>query len=83
LYVPPENNEPMIHNSGLESSSHIINTRNVTRDQLDAYIEVAALVPSPLCLVDRKGFVHYVNDELKALVGIELTTDFPYIGIIP
>lgn len=48
--------------------------------RLEAYIEIAELIPLPMCVVDAKGFLYYANDPLRDKVKIQLTSDFPFIG---
>lgn len=38
-------------------------------------------IPVPVCLIDRKGFVHYTNSEFNSLVKIEHSGDLcPFAG---
>ena len=52
----------------------------ITPESLEQYALVASCIPTPLCLVDHKGFVHYVNDAFRDLLDIPVSADFPFIG---
>ena len=39
------------------------------------------ILPLPICLIDKKGFVHYANDEFNRLVTINISGEHrPYVG---
>ena len=39
------------------------------------------ILPLPICLIDKKGFVHYANDEFNRLVTIAISGEHrPYVG---
>lgn len=52
----------------------------ITAESLELYSHVASCISSPLCLVDRKGFVHFVNDSFRDMLSIPVSADFPFIG---
>ena len=73
-------------------SSRKINVPSMTQDEkyADIYIVRAhmdwassfiLLLPVPVCLIDKKGFLHHSNDEFTSLINITLDGQHcPYIG---
>ena len=52
----------------------------ITPESLELYAHVASCIPTPLCLVDHKGFVHYVNEPFRDMLNVPISADFPFIG---
>ena len=52
----------------------------ITEEGLRFYIQVASCVSTPICLVDQKGFIHYMNEDFKSLIDIPVSSNFPFIG---
>ena len=34
----------------------------------------------PVCLLNKKGFICFANDDFNELINVSISTDFPYIG---
>jgi hypothetical protein len=41
---------------------------------------IAECIPMPLCLIDKRGFIQYANDEIRDIINIPISKDFPYVG---
>ena len=52
----------------------------ISEEGLKFYIQVASCVSTPICLVDQKGFIHYMNEDFKSLIDIPISSNFPFIG---
>ena len=52
----------------------------MTSNALQYYQEIIACIPMPVCLLNRKGFICYANEDFHELIQISVSTDFPYIG---
>jgi hypothetical protein len=51
------------------------------KEQLHLAGEFVTNLPVPICLIDKKGFLHYTNPEFDNLISIQLPDEhFPYIG---
>jgi hypothetical protein len=64
----------------IERTTYIQSILDV-KEQLHLASEFVANLPVPICLIDKKGFLHYTNPEFDNLISIQLIDEhFPYIG---
>lgn len=52
----------------------------MTSNILQYYQEIIACIPMPVCLLNRKGFICFANDDFNELIHVSVSTDFPFIG---
>ena len=39
--------------------------------RLSHFIELTSCIPTPMCLLDRKGFILYANPEFRQLIDVQ------------
>ena len=54
--------------------------KSISPEALQHYRSILACFPLPVCLVDRKGFIHSVNQEFLSIVQLPCTEDCPFLG---
>ena len=54
--------------------------------RLNHFVELISCIPTPMCLLDKKGFIHYANPEFSQLIDVRRDSsieDFLHDECIP
>lgn len=58
-----------------------LHDRRISPEALSHYRDLIACLPLPVCLIDHKGFIQFMNEEFLTIAPIPISTDeCPFLG---